>query len=121
MDRNIVYPGGIPLDTDLLLINKNAMVGLGYLAQAVLGQSTVADGLVCPPTSPASMTVTVGPGSLTQLTALDTLSYGSLPADPTDALVKMGNQHISDELFIGRSDDVGTVRQLSHRSLIPRE
>jgi hypothetical protein len=90
MDRNIVYPGSIPLDTDLLSINRNAMVGLGYLAQAVLGQNTIADGLLCGPTSPASLTVTVGPGSLTQLTTVDTLAYGSLPADTTDPLVKTG-------------------------------
>ena len=37
MDRNLVYPGSIPLDTDLLSINRNAMIALGYLAQAVLG------------------------------------------------------------------------------------
>jgi hypothetical protein len=90
MDRIIVYPGSIPLDTDMLSINRNAMVGLGYLAQAVLGQNTIADGLPCGPTSPASLTVTVGPGSLTQLTTVDTLSYGSLPADSTDPLVKIG-------------------------------
>jgi hypothetical protein len=90
MDRNIVYPGSIPLDSDLLSINRNTMIGLGYLAQAVLGQSTIADGLACSATSPASLAVTVGPGCLTQLTVLDTLSFGSLPADATDPLVKMG-------------------------------
>ena len=37
MDRNIVYPGSIPLDTDLLTVNRNAMIGIGFLAQAVLG------------------------------------------------------------------------------------
>jgi len=66
------------------------MVGLGYLAQAVLGQGIIADGLACSPTAPASLTVTVGPGSLTQLTVVDTLPYGSLPADVTDPLVKTG-------------------------------
>ena len=119
MDRNIVYPGGIPLDTDLLLINKNAMVGLGYLAQAVLGQSTVADGLVCSPTSPASMTVTVGPGSLTQLTALDTLSYGSLPADPTDALVKMGiNTSATSFSLVGPTTSGQSVNYLIEASFL---
>lgn len=90
MDRIIVYPGSIPLDTDLLSTNLNAMLALGYLAQAVLGQNIIADGLVCNPTSPASLGVTVGPGCLTQLTVVDTLSYGSLPADAADMLVKMG-------------------------------
>jgi hypothetical protein len=90
MDRILVYPGSIPLDTDILNTNRNAMVALGYLAQTILGSNTVVDGLVCSPTMPASMTVTVGPGSITQLSVVDTLAYGSLPADTTDPLVKLG-------------------------------
>ncbi len=46
MDRNLVYPGAIPLDTDILSLNRNAMVALGFLAQACLGTNTVVDGLV---------------------------------------------------------------------------
>ncbi len=90
MDRNIVYPGAIPLDSDLLSTNRNTMVALGYLAQLMLGTSTVVDGLECVPTVPASLNVTVGPGSITQLSVVDTLAYGSLAADSTDQLVKMG-------------------------------
>jgi hypothetical protein len=89
MDRNIVYPGSIPLDTDLLTVNRNTMIALGYLAQAVLGTGLVVDGLACTPTSPASMTITVGPGSIFQLSVIDRLPYGSLPAD-TDPLLKIG-------------------------------
>jgi hypothetical protein len=90
MDRNIVYPGSIPLDTDLLSINRNTMIGLGFLAQAVLGTNAVADGLVCRPTTPASMSVVVGPGSLTQFGPVDVLAYGSIAADANDMVVKMG-------------------------------
>jgi hypothetical protein len=90
MDRILVYPGSIPLDTDLLNTNRNAMLALGYLAQAVLGTNTVVDGLACTPTTPGSLTVTVGPGSITQLSVVDTLTYGSLPSNTTDPLVKMG-------------------------------
>lgn len=90
MDRNLVYPGSIPLDTDLLTINRNTMIGLGFLAQALLGSGIVVDGLACAPTVPASLTVNVGPGSITQLSVVDTSAYGSLPADTTDSLVKMG-------------------------------
>nr|WP_294511677.1 hypothetical protein [uncultured Rhodopila sp.] len=90
MDRNIVYPSAIPLDTDLLSVNKNAMIGLGFLAQAVLGTSTVVDGLVCQPTTPASMSVVIGPGSITQFGPVDSLPYGSIPSDTADSLVKMG-------------------------------
>ena len=90
MDRNIVYPASIPLDTDILNLNRSTMLGLGYLMQAVLGTGIVVDGLVCSPTAPASMTVTIGPGSITQLAVVDPNSYGSLSADSSDPLVKMG-------------------------------
>lgn len=90
MDRQIVYPASIPLDTDFLSLNRATMVAIGSLARAVLGKSAIADGLLCQPTTPASLTVTVGPGSITTLGALDSLSYGSLAADTTDQIVKMG-------------------------------
>ena len=90
MDRQIVYPGSIPLDTDLLSTQRNTMVAIGYLAQAALGTTTVADGLVCTPTAPASLTVTVGPGSIATLGVVDSAPFGSLAADTTDPLVKMG-------------------------------
>ena len=90
MDRQIVYPGGIPLDTDILNMERGVMVALGYLAQAVLGTASVADGLACQPTLPASMNVVVGPGSITQFGAVDTLPFGSLPAEPAEPLVRIG-------------------------------
>lgn len=90
MDRIMVYPGGIPLDTDILATNRNAMIALGYLAQMVLGGNPVVDGLSCKPTVPASMSVSVAPGSIAQLSTVDTSAYGSLSVDTTDPLVKMG-------------------------------
>jgi hypothetical protein len=90
MDRNIVYPGSIPLDTDILNLNRNAMTAVGALTAAVLGGSVVVDGLACTATAPASLTVNVAPGSITQLTALDANAYGSLGPDTIDQLVKTG-------------------------------
>jgi hypothetical protein len=90
MDRNIVYPGSIPLDTDILGPNRNGMVGIAALTAAVLGNNVVVDGLACTPTAPASLTVNVGPGSITQLAVLDANAYGSLAADLTDEIVKTG-------------------------------
>jgi len=107
MDRNIVYPSSIPLDTDLLSINRNTMIGLGFLAQAVLGASTVADGLVCRPTTPASMSVTIGPGSITQIGPIDLLAYGSIPADANDMLVKMGINTASTTFSLTAPSSVG--------------
>ncbi len=90
MDRNIVYPGAIPLDTDLLSINRNTMIALGFIMRATLGTGIVADGLACTPTLPPSMSVQIGPGSLTQLSVVDENGYGSLLADTADQLIKMG-------------------------------
>lgn len=90
MDRQIVFPGSIPLDTDILSLQRNIMVAVGYLAQATLGSAPIVDGLACSPTAPASLTVTVGPGSIAMLTVIDANAYGSLPADTTDPLIKMG-------------------------------
>jgi hypothetical protein len=90
MDRQIVYPGSIPLDTDVLSIQRNTMIALGYLAQTTLGQTTVAEGLACVPTQPTSMSVSVGPGSLTQFGVVDSSPFGSLPALPATSLVRIG-------------------------------
>lgn len=90
MDRNIVYPGSIPQDTDILYPNRNAMIGIAALTAATLGAGVTVDGLACVPTVPASLSVSVGPGSITQLSSLDAVAYGSLAADVTDQIVKTG-------------------------------
>ena len=90
MDRNIVYPGSIPLDTDLLETNRHAMVALGALMRAVLGTAPVIDGLAVEATTPPTMAVQVAAGSITQLATVDAAAYGSLAADAASALVKMG-------------------------------
>ncbi len=89
MDRTILYPGAIPLAEDGLSIQRNAMLAIGYLAQATLGTGAVADGLACGPTSPASMTLEVGPGSLTALSVVDGSAFSTLPAS-LNPVVKMG-------------------------------
>ncbi len=90
MDRQIVYAGSIPLDTDLLSIQRNTMIALGQFAQMVLGTTTVVDGLACAPTQPASMSVSVGPGSITQLGAIDSTAFGSLPPLASNSIVRLG-------------------------------
>jgi len=89
MDRQIVYPGAIPLDTDLLTLQRNVMVALGALTSATLGSAVVADGLACTPTSPASMGVVIAAGSITSLSVIDVAAFGSLAAN-LSPLVKMG-------------------------------
>ena len=82
MDRQIVYAGSIPLDTDLLYIQRYVQASIGALAQLIMGSTGVVDGLTCMPGSDA-YTVAVGPGSYTAPLPADETWFGSLPPDPT--------------------------------------
>ncbi len=86
----MTYPGALPQDTDILSPQRNAMIATGFALAATFGTSTVADGLVCAQTTVASMSVDVGPGAVMTNLTVDSSSYGSLAADTSDALVKMG-------------------------------
>lgn len=86
MDRQLVYPGQIPLETDLLNSNKFAMVAVAKLAAAMLGTSTIVNGLACVPTGPASLQVVVNPGEMYSLVATDATAYSSLSADAHNIL-----------------------------------
>lgn len=90
MDRTIVYPGSIPLVEDVLQTEQNTMIALGYSLQAHVGQNTVFFGLPCQPTAPASMQVTIGSGAVIAPNVIEATPFGLLPADTSDALVKMG-------------------------------
>ena len=90
MDRVQVFPGAIPLETDLLNTNKNTMIGLAKLAAAMFGTGTIANGLSVVPTGPASLQVFVNPGEIYQLVNLDGTAYSSLAADTTHQIVKQG-------------------------------
>ncbi|MDF7658293.1 phage tail protein [Erwiniaceae bacterium L1_54_6] len=90
MDRQIVYPGAIPLETDLLNTNKYSMIGLAKLAAAIMGASTYVRGLACTPSSPASMVVNVAAGEIYSLQNVDGTAYSSLAADTTHSILKQG-------------------------------
>lgn len=90
MDRRTVQPGQIPLDGDLLETNKNAMIGLGKLIEAVFGTSNLLQGFACVPTAPSSMQVSVGAGQVFSLQNIDATTYGSLAADILHQIVKQG-------------------------------
>jgi len=90
MDRPIVYPGQIPLETDLLNTNRFAMIGLAKLAAAILGTATQVSGFAATPDSPASMIVKIGAGEIYALTNLDGTAYSSLAADTTHQILKQG-------------------------------
>ncbi|MDY0929145.1 phage tail protein [Enterobacter sp. CFBP8995] len=90
MDRQIVYPGSIPLETDLLNTNKYAMIGLAKLAAAMMGTTTYLRGLTCTPSSPASMVVNIARGEIYSVQNVDSTAYSSLAADTTNTILKQG-------------------------------
>lgn len=92
MDRQIVYSGAIPLETDLLNTNRNILIALGLLAQDILGTATLVSGFPCAPTSPASLAIKVGPGRLYSIQNVDNTAYSSIAADTTDQILKQGIQ-----------------------------
>jgi hypothetical protein len=88
MDRQIIYPGQIAVETDLLNTNRNMMVSIGKLAGALLGTGGIVNGLAVSPG--AGLTVSVGIGEIYQIGNVDNTAYSSLPADTTDSVVKQG-------------------------------
>jgi len=90
MDRQIVYPGAIPLETDLLYTNKYAMIGLAKLSASLMGTNTYIRGLACTPSSPASLVINIAPGEIYSLQNIDGTAYSSLNADVTNSILKQG-------------------------------
>lgn len=90
MKRRIVYLGAIPQDTDVLYSNLNAMIADGFVAQGILGTSTLFSGLACSPTGPATLTVNVAPGCVYSQQNIDNSAFGSLNSNTTEQIVKIG-------------------------------
>lgn len=90
MDRQIVYSSQVPQTTDLLNTNKQTMIALAKLCADLFGTTTMATGLACVPTTPASMSVNVNPGQIYQLANVDGTAYSAIVADTTHSIVKQG-------------------------------
>lgn len=90
LDRQIVYPGAIPLETDLLNTNRFTMIAIAKLAASVMGRNTYLNGLACTASSPASMVINIAPGEIYSLQNIDSTAYSSLPADTAHSILKQG-------------------------------
>lgn len=88
MDRGLVYPGQVPLETDVLFVNKSAMVGLAKLAAVAIGTGTIANGCAASPGT--GLTVSIAAGEIYQLANIDDTIYGSIALDTTHQIVKQG-------------------------------
>lgn len=90
MDRQQIFPGQVPLETDLLNTNKNVMTAIAKLAAAMFGTSTVVNGLAVTQTTVASMQVSVAAGEIYMLANMDGTAYSSLAADTAHQIMKQG-------------------------------
>lgn len=84
----LVWPGAIPLETDLLNAQRNTLIALGFLIKDLLGANTVVGGFGCTPGT--GLTVSIAPGRIYSLQNLDGTAYSSLPADLTHQVMKQG-------------------------------
>lgn len=98
MDRKAFYYAQVPIGSDQLMGSRFAYEALGLLASDVIGTTTAVGGFACIPTSPASLSVKVGPGRVYMQNTLEATvfsrraSLGGLDADTaTDhQIVKQG-------------------------------
>lgn len=89
MDRQITYLGALIPNATLLGAEKAAMVAQAFGMRAILGGATAIHGLVCAPTSPTSLMVTVGAGSIYSLQPVDSTAFGDLGTD-SHTIMKQG-------------------------------
>jgi hypothetical protein len=90
VDRSTIYFGQVPLETDLLRAEQNAMVALAKLAVGTIsGTNTAVNGFTCTPTGPASLNVIVTAGEIYQFENLEQSNWSSLTAD-THTILKQG-------------------------------
>ncbi|MGU3387296.1 hypothetical protein ACLBYG_22490 [Methylobacterium sp. D53M] len=108
MDRRLSYIDANPDILDLLLNARFAMEGLAKVSEAVFGQNSVVAGFTCTPTSPASMTVNVGPGMVYQMAALESAAISALNAD-THQVLKQGLSREITPLTLVAPTTVGTA------------
>jgi hypothetical protein len=82
VDRPIIYTQENIRGYDIAKGWQDALKDAGKEAQGILGgTTTVAAGLVATPTSPASLSVNIGTGSIFEISTLDSSAAGDLPVD----------------------------------------
>ena len=107
MDRQMVYAGSIPLDTDLLNVQRHVLASIGALAQTILGRDPVLDGMACVPGG-GPYGVVVGPGSLTVPYVTDARAFAALPPDSAER-VRTALQTGNTVLQLGPPPDIDHV------------
>jgi hypothetical protein len=94
-DRVISYAGALPRIEDFLSVSKYAMVGVGAVAEAILGQETQVAGLAVTAVANnavagSSFAVNVGRGFIFSYQETDPTAYGVLGTDTETKVLKTG-------------------------------
>lgn len=89
MDRIIVYPFEVVDDTDLLNSERNTIIAVGNILDAMVGKGFVSNNLTCVQSPVPDLNINVSASMLTSNLTVDPVAYGSLGID-TDPLVKQG-------------------------------
>jgi len=99
MDRQTIYAGQVPLETDLLKTQQNTMVAVAQMLQTILGQgtlfpttsaTTLVDSFTCTPTTPATLNIVLTPGNIYQMEDLEQSTWSSLPQNLATTIMKQG-------------------------------
>ena len=112
MNRTIVYPGQIVVENNINIPQRDIMIVIGQLAQSIIGTNTIVDGLNCYATSPNSLNVNIGPGTMFSLQPVDSTPFSSLPADTTHNIVKLGINLDSQSFTIAPPSVSGTSQNI---------
>src|ERR1700742_4229529 len=99
MNRSEIYSGEQTRTFDHLTQWKDIVTAFSDLATAYAGTSaTVVGGLTATQTSPATLNINLARGWLFQQAALDSTSFGSLPADAT--LVQQAGASVAQQVAL---------------------
>ena len=91
MNRTFVYPGELPRVEDFMGFQKQAYYGMGGMIRSAIGTNTgvgIGDFQISA-TSPASMSVIIGTGSIYAQQIVDTSTFGVLGTD-SNVIMKQG-------------------------------
>lgn len=88
MNRKIIYPGEIPLDTDVLTVAKDGYIGVSKIMESLLGHQQAAYGFNYSAVAD-SFQLRIDTGVLYQHLTLDSTGYGSLGTD-SQTVTKQG-------------------------------
>lgn len=89
MNRSIIYPTEQGRSYDYLIGQRDVIEAFGFLMADVLGQTSgFVTGMLGIQTSPASLTIQIGAGSIYQFVVVDPTPIGSLPASSDMAMLQ---------------------------------